>query len=163
MKMRKAILTVAVILTAACQQGQPGGATATPGAAVLPAVSAPHGLNAAKVARGAEVYKANCAACHGDKAQGAPNWAKKGPDGKFPPPPLDARGHAWHHPMSMLAMTVKEGTIKKGGGMPAWTGILKDADIEAVLAYVQSLWPEEMYKSWKLMDDKARAGLMHHH
>ena len=47
--------------------------------------------------------------------------------------------------------------------MPAWAGVLKDEDIEAALAYVQSLWPDETYKSWKFMDDKARAGLMHHH
>ena len=72
---------------------------------VSPAVAAPHGLDAPRVARGAEVYKTNCATCHGDQAQGAPNWSKKGPDGKFPPPPLDAQGHAWHHPMSMLVMT----------------------------------------------------------
>jgi mono/diheme cytochrome c family protein len=50
-----------------------------------------------------------------------------------------------------------------GGGMPAWAGTLKDEDIEAVLAWIQSLWPAEIYQSWKFMDDKARAGLMHHH
>jgi mono/diheme cytochrome c family protein len=159
MKTYQSVILIAA-LVAGCSQDKSPRAAITPSAPTMESV--PHGLDAAKVARGAEIYKANCASCHGDKAQGAPNWAKKGPDGKFPPP-LDAQGHAWHHPMSMLVMTVKEGTMKKGGGMPAWSGTLKDADIEAVLAYVQSLWPEETYKSWKFMDDKARAGLMHHH
>jgi len=152
----KYVLLVPVLL-AGCQQEQAQVVPATT-AAAAEVVVVPHGLDATKVARGAEIYKTNCAACHGDKAQGAPNWAMKGPDGKFPPPPLDAQGHAWHHPMSMLVMTVKQGTVKQGGGMPAWAGVLKDADIEAALAYVQSLWPDETYKSWKFMDDKARAG-----
>jgi mono/diheme cytochrome c family protein len=65
--------------------------------------------------------------------------------------------------MSWLVSTVKEGTLKRGGGMPAWTGILMDADIEAVLAYVQSLWPAETYQAWKSIDDKARGGQKHHH
>jgi mono/diheme cytochrome c family protein len=161
--MWRALAIIPVIITAACQDKGVDGVGAVSVPAVAVPVSVPHGLDAAKAVRGAEVYKANCAACHGAKAEGAPNWAKKGPDGKFPPPPLDAQGHAWHHPMSMLVMTVKVGTTSKGGGMPAWTGILKDADIEAVLVYVQSLWPAEIYKSWKLLDDKARAGIAHHH
>lgn len=162
-----AIMLVAAALATSCNENKTtsntsAAAVAAPAPAAVSA-NVPHGLDAAKVARGADIYKANCAVCHGAKAEGAPNWAKKGADGKYPPPPLDAQGHAWHHPMTMLAMTVKEGTVKAGGGMPAWTGILKDEDIEAVLTYVQSLWPAETYASWKLMDDKARAGLMHHH
>lgn len=161
--MRLTILILAVAaLAAGCSEDKSPRAAIRPSEPTPVAASVPHGLDAARVARGAEIYKAHCATCHGDKAQGAPNWAKKGPDGKFPPPPLDAQGHAWHHPMSWLVMTVKEGTVKKGGGMPAWAGVLKDEDIEAVFAYVQSLWPQEIYTSWKFMDDKARAGAKHH-
>lgn len=162
--MRLTILILAVAaLIAGCSEDRPARAATAPSAPKPLAAGVPHGLDAARVARGAEIYQAHCAICHGDKGQGAPNWAKKGPDGKFPPPPLDAQGHAWHHPMGWLVATVKEGTVKKGGGMPAWAGVLKDDDIESVLAYVQSLWPEEIYTSWKSMDDKARAGLMHNH
>jgi mono/diheme cytochrome c family protein len=162
--MRLTILMLAVAtLAAGCSPDESPRAAMAPSAPTPVVVSVPHGLDPARVTRGAEVYRANCATCHGERAQGVPHWAKKGPDGKFPPPPLDAQGHAWHHPMSWLVMTVKEGSVKKGGGMPAWAGVLKDEDIEAVLAYVQSLWPKETYKSWKFMDDKARAGLTHHH
>lgn len=123
----------------------------------LPAASsAPHSFDPVKVARGGEIYKANCAVCHGTNAEGAPNWSQKGPDGKFPPPPLDASGHGWHHPKSALVQTVKEGTAKLGGGMPAWKGTLTDDDIEAVLSWIQSRWPEDVYKSWAFMDEKAR-------
>lgn len=161
MRLRIVGLAVAT-LAAGCSEDKER-RVAIASAPALVVASVPHGLDAAHVARGAEIYKANCATCHGDKAQGAPNWAKRGPDGKFPPPPLDSQGHAWHHPMSWLVMTVKEGSVKKGGGMPGWVGVLKDEDIGAVLAYVQSLWPEEIYQSWKSMDEKAQAGAKHHH
>lgn len=155
------VIPLLPLLLAACQQ-EP-----TPPAAMAVAMTStaavPHGLDPQRIARGAALYKAHCVACHGDRAQGAPDWSRKGPDGKYPPPPLDAQGHAWHHPMSMLVATVREGTLQKGGGMPPWKGVLQDEEIEAVLAYVQSLWPEETYKSWQLMDEKARAGQMHHH
>ncbi|MEK7816177.1 MAG: cytochrome c [Pseudomonadota bacterium] len=137
---------------------KPGG---TP-VSVAPLAIAPHGLDARLVARGAEIYKANCVACHGANAEGAPNWSQKGADGKFPPPPLDEKGHGWHHPKSALVLTIKEGTLKLGGGMPAWKDKLSDADIEAVIAWFQSRWPEEVYKSWALMDEKARRGLVRH-
>lgn len=39
------------------------------------------------LARGNDLYLQYCAACHGNRAQGAPNWQKPGPDGKYPPPP----------------------------------------------------------------------------
>ena len=125
---------------------------------VTPAATSPHGLDAKLVARGGEIYKANCAACHGANAEGAPNWSKKGGDGKLPPPPLDASGHGWHHPKSALVQTIKEGTLKLGGGMPAWKGTLTDDDIEAVVSWIQSRWPEEVYAEWLGIDRQARAG-----
>lgn len=126
-------------------------------AAPAPAI-APHGLDAAKVARGAEIYKANCATCHGANAGGAPNWHRPGPDGKYPAPPLNGTAHDWHHPMSALKQTIREGTAKLGGSMPAWKDKLGDADIDAVIAWFQSRWPEDVYKNWAQMDEKVRRG-----
>lgn len=119
-------------------------------------VTAAHGLDVPKVARGAQVYKAHCAACHGANAEGAPNWHRAGPDGKYPAPPLNGTGHDWHHPTSALKRTIREGTGKLGGNMPAWKDKLTDSDIEAVIAWFQSRWPEEVYKNWALMDGRAR-------
>lgn len=118
--------------------------------------------DAALLARGAQIYKANCALCHGANAEGAPNWHKPGPDGKYPAPPLNGTGHDWHHPMSALKWTIREGTGKLGGNMPAWKGKLSDSDIEAVIAWFQSRWPEEVYKNWTLIEEKARRGLVGH-
>lgn len=155
-----AMLLFAVLWLSACsEQKSPDAVVAVPTPVSTPA---PHGLDAQLVARGGDIYKANCAVCHGANAEGAPNWSKKGPDGKFPPPPLDASGHGWHHPKSALVLTIKEGTLKLGGGMPAWKATLTDADIEAVIVWIQSRWPEEVYKSWAFMDEKARRGLVQH-
>ncbi len=118
----------------------------------------PHGLDPAVIARGAGIYRQHCAACHGANAEGTPNWHRQGPDGKYPPPPLDGSAHAWHHPMSALKQVIRDGTVKLGGNMPGWKDKLSDQDIEALVAWVQSLWPEELYRSWQAMDEKARAG-----
>ena len=147
-----------VLFLAACSEAPAPVKTSAGPTPPAPAATVAHGLDAKLVARGGEVYKVHCAACHGANAEGAPNWSKKGPDGKLPPPPLDASGHGWHHPKSALVQTIKEGTIKLGGGMPAWKATLTDDDIEAVLAWIQSRWPEEIYKSWLAIEEKARHG-----
>jgi mono/diheme cytochrome c family protein len=120
--------------------------------------AAPHGLDAALIARGSELYLRHCASCHGHLAQGAPHWQKPGPDGKYPPPPLDGSAHAWHHPYAALQQTIRDGTARLGGGMPPWRDKLPEADIEAVIAYFQSLWPEEIYRAWQDIDRQARMG-----
>lgn len=108
------------------------------------------------LAQGREVFKKNCAACHGDRAQGAPNWQQPGQDGKYPAPPLDGSGHDWHHPGAWLRDMIRQGSVARGGNMPAWEGKLSDGDIAAVIVWIQSRWPEEIYQSWLAMDEKAR-------
>lgn len=104
-------------------------------------------FTAEQVARGADVFEANCASCHGAGAVGDPNWRQRGTDGLYPPPPLNGSAHAWHHPLVWL-----EATITKGGGaqgrMPAWGGQLSPDEIKATIAWFQSLWPEEIYAIW---------------
>ncbi len=99
-----------------------------------------------QVDRGREIYRENCASCHGAMAQGAPNWREPDADGYYPAPPLNGRGHTWHHPFPMLRDIVTNGGKQR---MPAWGGHLSTAEIEAVLAYVTSLWPEETYVTWR--------------
>ena len=57
--------------------------------------------------------------------------------------PLDATGHA-HHDQSQLFQIVKEGMASANGGrptdMPALEGVLSDAEISAVLAFIRSHW-----------------------
>jgi mono/diheme cytochrome c family protein len=143
----RAALLLVVLLLAACDKDGDTPATTAPARVT----------DAGQLARGAEAYRAHCAVCHGERAQGAPNWQKPGPDGKYPPPPLDGSAHAWHHPMAALKQTIRDGTTRLGGSMPAWRDKLSEADIEAVIVWFQSLWQEEIYRAWQDIDRRAGA------
>lgn len=110
-----------------------------------------------QVSAGGRVFKEHCATCHGQQAEGADNWQKAGPDGRYPAPPLNGSGHAWHHPLAILFHTINNGSPGGQGDMPAWNGKLTDAEIVAVIAWFQSRWPPEIYQSWVQRDAAARA------
>ncbi len=100
------------------------------------------------VSQGQEIYQQNCAFCHGAQAQGDPDWRKPGADGQYPPPPLNGSGHAWHHPAPQLHEMILNGSPPGQGNMPAWDGKLSPGEIDAVIAWFQSLWPDEVYAAW---------------
>lgn len=101
------------------------------------------------VAAGAKLYRRNCAVCHGWNGEGTvANWSVPGADGKMPPPPLNGTAHTWHHPHSGLMLAIKQGTVRIGGNMPAWKNKLNDTQISAIIDYLISLWPEEVYQAW---------------
>lgn len=102
-----------------------------------------------KVALGARVYAANCAACHGANLEGQPDWRRRRADGRLPAPPHDVNGHTWHHPGEQLFALTKYGPAALAGGgyqsdMPGYEGTLSDAEIWAVLSYIKSRWPREV-------------------
>jgi len=107
------------------------------------------GLLMANIHRGAQLFAQNCARCHGDKAEGAPNWHIPGADGKFPPPPLNGTAHTWHHPRAALAMQIRNGSKKIGGNMPAFGDKLAEQDISAVIDFLSSRWPDPIYEAWR--------------
>lgn len=151
--MTRAALLLAVLSLAACGEG--GGKPATDPVAATPAVAttlSARVTDAGQLARGGEIYKANCAVCHGANAEGAPNWQRPGPDGKYPAPPLDGSGHAWHHSGTALKQTIRGGTLKLGGSMPALGGKLSETEIEAVIVWFQLRWPDEIYSAWLNME-----------
>ena len=98
------------------------------------------------IALGAAVYQANCATCHGVSGAGQPNWQSRQADGALPPPPHDASGHTWHHPDAVLLDIIRRGGEAVYGGpglrsgMPAFGGQLTAEEIDAVLAYIKTLW-----------------------
>lgn len=111
----------------------------------------------ATIVRGGQLFSENCARCHGELAQGHPQWRQPDASGRYPAPPLDGSGHAWHHPTMALVRTIKFGTQSLGGSMPAWKDKLSDEDISAVIQWFQSRWPEEIYRDWKTRDQQAQA------
>ena len=111
--------------------------------------------NAEAVAYGRGVYAANCATCHGPNAEGAPDWQVPDAEGKAPPPPLNGTAHAWHHPAKGLYTVIMKGSPGGAGNMPAWRGKLGDTEVVAVLAWFQSLWPDQIYAQWQKIEQRA--------
>jgi mono/diheme cytochrome c family protein len=105
-------------------------------------------LDIAQVERGEAVYVANCVACHGKNGEATPDWRKTGEDGKYPPPPLNGTAHTWHHSTEVLKKTILEGTPPEFGSMPAWEGKLTEQQVDDVIVWITSLWPDEVYDVW---------------
>lgn len=108
----------------------------------------------AQVAQGALVFQTHCAACHGENAEADPDWRIPGPDGHYPPPPLNGTAHAWHHPRSVLLQVIAKGGVPVGGVMPAFSDVLGGDDSLAAIAYFQSHWPDEIYARWLEIDSR---------
>jgi mono/diheme cytochrome c family protein len=103
--------------------------------------------DAGVLATGQAVYTKHCAACHGARLEGQPRWRERDASGRLPAPPHDASGHTWHHPVQVLFDITKHGVAKAANlqgyesSMPAYEGVLSDAEIVAVLAWIRSQWP----------------------
>jgi mono/diheme cytochrome c family protein len=99
-----------------------------------------------ELALGEKLYAQYCAACHGAKLEGEPDWQKKLPNGRFRAPPHDDSGHTWHHPDDVLFGITKHGLVPPyapvgyQSDMPAFAGTLSDEEIRAVLVFIKSRW-----------------------
>lgn len=131
-------------------------------ASSLPRISQPSALAPVKrvtdkviLDKGHALYIKNCSQCHGGQAQGTKEWRQPDADGKYPPPPLNGTAHAWHHPTEVLMEVMKDGTLPDGN-MPAWEGKLTDEELLSVIAWFQSLWSEEIFKTWSQLDQESR-------
>ena len=87
--------------------------------------------------RGQEVYNASCLSCHG------------GPTGgtiEDYPPRHNANGHTWHHPDCAIARAIRDGSDEMEFAPPgaprmqAFRDKLTSSDIEAVIAYIKTMW-----------------------
>ena len=134
--MKKAYLCVLLLVAAGCS----GQEQTVPG----------RWYTQAQVLKGETVFQANCSGCHGGRAQGLiANWKQRLPNGSYPPPPLNGSAHTWHHPLSVLQQTVKNGSIPLGGTMPGFRDKLNDAEIDAVISFFQSKWSDAIYQVWQ--------------
>tara|TARA_R110001592_G_scaffold200585_1_gene449449 strand:+ start:1607 stop:2053 length:447 start_codon:yes stop_codon:yes gene_type:complete len=105
--------------------------------------------NNSQVELGKSVYNVNCIRCHLENAQGTFSWKKALEDGSYPPPPLNGTAHAWHHSAEVLLAVINEGGILNGGKMPAFKNTLSQEQQIAVIAYIQSFWPDNIYNKWE--------------
>ena len=101
------------------------------------------------VALGQDIYADQCAACHGARLEGQPNWRIRGEDGLLPAPPHDATGHTWHHDDETLFTLTKYGLAglmenAPPSGMPVYDDVLTDDEIIAVLSFIKSTWPNDL-------------------
>jgi hypothetical protein len=76
-----------------------------------------------------------------------PDWRRPLSSGRLPAPPHDATGHTWHHPDRMLREIILRGTAAMVGDgyesdMPGFADLLTEAEVEAILDYLKSEWPE---------------------
>lgn len=98
---------------------------------------------------GSALFEKNCAVCHGKAAAGlTKNWKKPLADGSYPAPPLNGKAHAWHHSPKVLLKSINEGGEKIGGQMPAFKDKLTQAEKQAILDYLFSLWPPNIQNKY---------------
>lgn len=85
-------------------------------------------------ARGAKLYATSCQPCHGDR-QGKGTASGTSPHNE--------KGHTWHHPDIQLkdwTLSGKPGFLRD---MPAFKAMLKEKDVEAILAFIKTWWTAE--------------------
>ena len=110
----------------------------------------------AQISKGGQLFQQHCAQCHGSDASGDPNWRQRDSNDKFPPPPLNGSGHAWHHPTKALKTVIRNGTQRIGGNMPPWKDKLSDSDMDAIIAWFQSKWSDEIYTAWYEIEQRSK-------
>jgi len=105
-----------------------------------------------EIHKGTELFKTYCSACHGEKAIGQdPNQPAGGWDAeeKRLAPALNGTGHAWHHPPKLLFEYIQKGSIDKTSPMPSFEAVLNDDQIEEIITYIYSLWPDKIRTLYK--------------
>jgi mono/diheme cytochrome c family protein len=113
-------------------------------------VFSPYALSqGSNISEGEELFDRYCAGCHGNSGVGqVPEDPGGGwdADGMRVAPSLNSKGHSWHHSPEMLFMYIKEGSVDDTSPMPSFGAILKDAEVESLVLYVESLWSKEIRK-----------------
>ncbi len=127
-------------------EAEPSAAASVPAPAEQPKNLAARKLAPESIERGQATYTKNCASCHGPNGEATPGWRIPAADGRYPPPPLDGSAHAWHHSTETLETMIRLGS--PGAGMPAWDGKLTKQEIDDVIVWIKSLWPDEVYDIW---------------
>jgi mono/diheme cytochrome c family protein len=97
---------------------------------------------------GPALYQTFCAACHGGAGEGDPTWPKPNALGDIPAPPHNTKGHTWRHSDADLVMMTLNGHRDPYNSsefltMPAFKGILTEAQVVAIFDYLKTLWTDQ--------------------
>ena len=99
-----------------------------------------HTANAARIARGKQLYENTCQACHGADGIGeSPDDPFAKDEFGFKAPALNDDAHGWHHSDQNLMNTILDGS-PRNERMTAFKDTLSGEDVENVVAYIKSLW-----------------------
>ena len=133
------VLALSLAIVAGCggQSSDQTGANTNTSTEPVPVTPAPDtapgaGANETVEAVGARVYAARCALCHGPEGRG------DGPGAAA----LNPKPRNYHDKAYMATRTDAEllEVIRNGkGAMPRWSGILSEAEMQAVLKHVRGL------------------------
>ena len=104
-----------------------------------------------RIDAGRRIYRAECAACHGARAEGQRGWEGRNGAGEKPAPPHDRSGHTWKHSDAMLYRIVANGwrdpfNKTQQLTMPAFGQSLTPQEIRDVLLYLKTLWTPQQRK-----------------
>lgn len=148
-------LIVSVLLVACNADISPSGKGLSDPTAASVLTVTPRVTDKKMLVQGKKLYQVNCRVCHGENAAGTKDWKTPDKSGKYPPPPLNGTAHSWHHSTEILLEVIKDGTVPDGN-MPSWEGKLSDNEILLIIAWIQSLWPEDIFKTWQEIDLNSR-------
>lgn len=130
-----AVASLALAIACTSQATDSGGA---PGAAKAMAKAEPPApaVTPAVLEQGQTLYKANCAACHGDTGKGDGPGA-----GVFKPPPRDHTDRAYMSTLTdkQIADIIKMGGAMRGKPLMPSHPQFKDPELQALVAFVRSL------------------------
>ena len=108
--------------------------------------------NEIDIYRGMELYAENCSSCHMGNISGHPEWKTTlDEDGHRRAPPLNGTAHTWHHPPEWLFNVIRYGFIKMDPnyeGKMLGNESLSDEDIWSILAFIKSVWPEDIVNKY---------------
>ncbi len=94
----------------------------------IPAPDVPIPTTAESIARGSELYAANCARCHGPEGQGTPRA-----------PALNVKSFLTQTNDQAIQLIISGGV--PGTAMPAWGDRMTEADIQAIVGFIHQWEP----------------------
>ena len=102
------------------------------------------------IGAGKALYAQYCAACHGARPEGQPEWRVPLENGLYPAPPHDETNHTWHHTDELLEEIVRNGGTRNKSAMPGFSAQLGSTEIQAILTYIKLRWGSEKqeYQWW---------------